>query len=205
MKDEKSNQYDQLLTRVTLIGKAKDPNDESAWAEFTSYYRKFIYNVVRKMGLSHADAEEVVQMTLLKIWNAMPKFEYAPERGRFRSWICRIAGNTAKNYIRARGPIPIPLSSLEWDSEDMRNYSVQPEIEKLAQQEWELYLPELALKKIARNFDKRTIQVFTMLSQGKSVAEVAQKLGLATSSVYVYKQRVLNRLTAEIETLKEEL
>ena len=92
---------DSMLTRVTLIGKAKDQNDDRAWAEFTAYYRKYIYNLVRRIGLNHHDADEVVQITLMKIWNAMPEFQYKPEKGRFRSWICCIAGNAAKNFIRA--------------------------------------------------------------------------------------------------------
>ena len=87
---------DNMLTRVTLIGKAKDQNDDRAWAEFTAYYRKYIYNLVRRIGLNHHDADEVVQITLVKIWNAIPEFQYKPEKGRFRSWICCIAGNAAK-------------------------------------------------------------------------------------------------------------
>ena len=70
---------DSMLTRVTLIGKAKDQNDDRAWAEFTAYYRKYIYNLVRRIGLNHHDADEVVQITLVKIWNAMPEFQYKPE------------------------------------------------------------------------------------------------------------------------------
>ncbi len=196
---------DQMLTRLSLIGKAKNPSDENAWADFTAYYRKYIYNIVRKMGLAHHDADEVVQITLVKIWNAMPSFEYAPEKGRFRSWICRIAGNTAKNYVRARGPIPVSLSSMEWDSEDMLDYAVRPEVEELAQKEWELYLPELALKNISASFDRRTIQAFTMMSKGIPVSEIAAKLGIAESSVYVYKKRVKEKLVEEIARLQKEL
>lgn len=196
---------DQMLTRLSLIGKAKNPSDDDAWADFNSYYRKYIYNIIRKMGLSHHDADEVVQMTLMKIWNAMPSFEYAPERGRFRSWICRIAGNTAKNYIRARGPVPVSFSSMEWDSEDMLDYSVRPEVEEIAKKEWELYLPELALKNISSSFDKRTLMAFTMLTKGMSVEEIAAKLGLAESSIYVYKKRVKEKLIEEVARLQKEL
>ena len=79
---------DNLYTRVSLIGKAKNQNDNKAWTDFISYYREYIYRVVRRMGLAHHDAEEVVQLTLLKLWNAMPGFEYVPSKGRFRCWIC---------------------------------------------------------------------------------------------------------------------
>lgn len=196
---------DRMFTRVSLIGKARDPNDQDAWAEFTAFYRKYIYNVVRRMGLSHHDADEVVQITLVKVWNAMPTFQYSPARGRFRGWLCSIAGNTAKNFIRARGPVPISLSSDDWDADDVEACSVRPEVEEMAEREWQLYLPELALKNISSNFDRKTLQVFVLFRQGLTAPEIAQKLGLAESSVYVYKQRVKARLTEEIERLRDEV
>lgn len=196
---------DSMVTRVSLIGKAKDQSDDRAWSEFVSYYRKYIYNIVRRMGLAHHDADEVVQLTLLKIWNAIPSFEYAPSKGRFRGWICRIAGNTAKNFIRDKGPVPLSLSSRDWDGDDMQDYSVEPEVEALAREEWERYLPELALKNISEHMDKKTIKVFTLFSRGLSAPEIAKRLELAESSVYVYKQRVIEKMSAEIARLKQDL
>ena len=196
---------DNLYTRVSLIGKAKNQNDNKAWSDFIAYYREYIYRVVRRMGLAHHDAEEVVQLTLLKLWNAMPGFEYVPSRGRFRCWICRIAGNTARNYIRGRGPVPISLSSMDWEMEDLRDYSVQPEVEELAREEWEEYLPKLALKRLSSAFDRKTLQVFRLFSAGVPAPEIARLLGLAESSVYVYKQRVKEKLVQEIARLEREI
>lgn len=200
----KSNN-DSLVTRVSLIGKAKNQSDDHAWSEFVAYYRKYIYNMIRRMGLAHHDADEVVQLTLLKIWNAMPSFEYVPSKGRFRGWICRIAGNTAKNFIRDKGPVPVSLSSGEWDGDDLLDYSVEPEVEALAREEWERYIPELALKNISGKMDKKTIKVFTLFSNGVTASEIAKRLELSESSVYVYKQRVIEKLAAEIARLKQEL
>ncbi len=196
---------DSLHTRLSLIGKAKNQSDDNAWAEFTAYYRKYLYNIIRRMGLSHHDADEVVQLTLLKLWNALPSFEYAPSKGRFRGWLCRIAGNTAKNFIRARGPVPVSLSSVNWDSEDTMDYSVGAEVEELARDEWNRYLPELALKNISRVLDARTIKAFLLSTQDVPVPEIARRLKLAESSVYVYKQRVKEKLAEEITRLEREL
>lgn len=199
------NSNHEWVTRVTLLEKAKDSTDEIAWTEFVRYYRKYIYNVIRHMGLPHHDADEVVQMTLLKVWNAMPSFDYKPEKGHFRGWLCKIAGNCAKNYLRDRGPQEISLSVLDSDSQDSLDFSVKPEIESLAEKEWELYLPELAMKNISSSFDAKTIKVFTMLTKGLAPAEIAETLAIAESSVYVYKQRVKKRLTEEIAKLRREL
>ncbi len=203
--DEPHRIQDKMLTRVSLIGKAKNKGDERAWADFTAYYRKYIYNLIRRMGLNHYDADEVVQMTLVKIWNAMPAFEYTPAKGRFRSWICRIAGNTAKNFIRDNGKYSANLPIRDWEMDDLAEFSVRPEVEALAEEEWQRYLPELALKNISGSFDRKTIQVFLLCRQNVPVPEIAKRLGLAESSVYVYKQRVMARLTEEVERLQNEL
>lgn len=195
---------DRMFTRISLIGKAKDPNDNDAWSDFNAFYRKYIYNFVRRMGLSHHDADEVVQITLLKVWNALPDFTYRPEKGRFRGWLCRIAGNAARNFVRDRKQPGIALPWDELDGETPEFCAVPPEVELLAEREWQRYLPELALKNISGSFDRKTIQAFTLLRQGLTAKEVAVKLGLAEKSVYVYKQRVAARLSAEIARLKKE-
>lgn len=201
----KDGNDDRMFTRISLIGKAKDPYNEAAWSEFTAFYRKYIYNIVRHMGLSHHDADEVVQITLLKVWNALPKFTYSPEKGRFRGWLCRIAGNAARNFIRDQKPIGVSLPpDGGWCGDLPENFMVPPEAEKMAEREWQLYLPELALKNISKTLDRKTIRVFLLLQQGFTGKEVAQKLGLVESSIYVYKQRVAAKLAAEIERLKKE-
>ncbi len=205
MADNDELKSDSMFTRISLIGKLKDQNDNKAWSEFTACYRKYIYNIIRRMGLSHHDADEIVQITLVKVWNAMPKFNYSPKKGRFRSWLCSIASNAAKNFVRDNGPTTVSLSSGDFDYENLKEMTIPPEAEELAEREWQLYLPELALKNISGNFDRKTIQAFVLFSQGVPVSEIAKRLNLAESSIYVYKQRVMNKLLPEIERLKKEL
>ncbi len=212
MKDSHSgSDMDPLRTRISLVGKIRDQQNESAWTEFVVCYRKYLYNFILHMGFSHYDAEEIVQIALIKIWDAMPDFNYQPEKGRFRAWLCTIAGNTAKNFIRSKGGSSnlalsgISLDKIFPDSEsEIAHLSTPPEVEAMAEEEWLRYLPELALKKIESKFDRRTMQAFTLCSKGVPVAEIARKLQLAPSSVYVYKQRVAERLTEEIAKLKKE-
>ena len=71
-------------TRVTLLEKIRDRHDETSWEDFVYYYKQYIYVVVRGMNLNHHDAEEIVQMVLLKVWDKLPEFNYDSEKGRFR-------------------------------------------------------------------------------------------------------------------------
>jgi hypothetical protein len=47
-----------------------------------------------KAGLSDAEAQDVVQDTILTIAKALPEFEYGPARESSKSWLC----NTG-NYL----------------------------------------------------------------------------------------------------------
>ena len=187
--------------------RVKDKSNQDAWSEFAFYYRKYIYNVVRRMGLSHHDAEEVVQTVLIKSWGALPTFDYKPEKGRFRGWLCKVAGNEAKNLLRAQGRRMEPLETLEWDSDEQSGTDavVRPEIEEFAKREWESYLPELAWKTISKDFEPNVLKCFQLFTEGVDAKEIAKRLSLAESSVYVYKKRVQDRLTQEIARLQKEL
>lgn len=194
------------VTRLTLLAKVKDKNDQSAWSDFVFYYRKYIYNIVRRMGLSHHDAEEAVQMVLLKAWDKLPSFDYAPEKGRFRGWLCKVAGNTVKNIIRSKSAPHVSIDAMDGvDGDSPELGATRPEIEEFAEREWERYLPELAWKTVAKTFEPQVMDAFKLFAAGKSADEIAQKLGISESSVYVYKKRVQDKLSAEIARLKKEL
>ena len=191
------HQTDPFLTRASLVGRIRDQQNESAWTEFVSCYRKYLYNFVVRMGFHHHDADEIVQIVLLKVWDAMPAFEYHPEKGRFRAWLCTIAGNAARNFARDRsgGQQDFSLSGINWDNVlpegiSSSRFSIPPEVETMAEEEWQKYLPELALKRVEGHFSRRTIQAFSLFCKGLSVPEIADRLNLSPSSVYVYKQRV---------------
>ena len=87
-------------TRVTLLQKLKDSHDDVAWADFAYYYRNYIYNIARRVGLGHDDSNEIVQLVLLKSWNKLGEFNYDSGKGRFRGWLCRVTGNVIRNYFR---------------------------------------------------------------------------------------------------------
>jgi RNA polymerase sigma factor (sigma-70 family) len=196
------------LRDAPLLRRVKDKDNQDAWADFAFYYRKYIYNLVRRMGLSHHDADEVVQSVLIKSWNALPNFEYKPEKGRFRGWLCKVAGNEAKNLLRARGRAAEPLECLDWDADEHsapENAVVRPEIEEFAEREWESYLPELAWKSVSKDFEPKVLKCFSLFAEGVDAKEIARKLGIADSSVYVYKKRVQDRLAQEVARLKKEL
>lgn len=193
-------------TRLTLLEKIRDKHDDVAWADFTFYYRKYIYNITRRMGLNHHDAEEVVQTVIIKSWDKLPEFQYDSTKGRFRGWLCRVTGNAVKTYYRDHKKRFVEYDALESEHATSHYETfTESEIDQLADQEWEEYIPELAWKNIEKHFDSNVRQVFYLIKEKRSVSEIAQQLGIADSSVYVYKKRIQDKLHPEMTRLRNEL
>ena len=58
-----------------------------AWKDFFDTYRKLIYGVAIKAGLNDAEAQEVVQETIIAVAKQMEGFKYDLKIGSFKSWL----------------------------------------------------------------------------------------------------------------------
>ena len=194
------------LTRETLIRRVRRQRDQQAWGEFVKYYQGYVYGIARRMGLNHHDAEEVVQTVMLKCWQKLPEFEYDPRKGRFRGWLCTVAGNEVKMLLRRRSH---GLDRLTPDQHaEVEGYLRQVDAnptEQLIEREWVTYITTLAWQRIQGEVGAKEQQAFELLSKGQPAEAVAQALALTVSSVYVYKKRVQDRLREEIVQLNNEL
>jgi RNA polymerase sigma-70 factor (ECF subfamily) len=72
--------------------------DEQAFRELTDPYRRELLAHCYRMLGSLADAEDMLQETLLAAWRGLPRFQ---GRSSLRSWLYRIATNTCLNAMRS--------------------------------------------------------------------------------------------------------
>ena len=68
-------------TRVTLLAKLKKEGNDEAWLEFEDIYRGFILSLILRMGINRADAEDISQAVLTKVWQKIEGFEYNQNKG----------------------------------------------------------------------------------------------------------------------------
>jgi len=91
-----------LQTRWSLIGRLKDMDDQQSWQAFFDAYWKLIYSVALKAGLSDAEAQEVVQETVISVAKKMPEFKADPAVGSFKSWLLTLTRWRITDQMRKR-------------------------------------------------------------------------------------------------------
>ena len=87
---------------VRLLKRVRDRSDAGAWQAFVDEYEPVLRAFVRRLGVDVADVPDVVQEILAQLVPALARFEFDPSRGRFVTWLWRIASNAAKNWNRKR-------------------------------------------------------------------------------------------------------
>ncbi|KGL63992.1 RNA polymerase sigma factor [Polaribacter sp. Hel1_85] len=72
---------------------------EKAFRELISLYKERLYWHVRKIVISHDDADDVLQNTFIKVFKNIDKFN---QESKLFSWIYRIATNESITFINKR-------------------------------------------------------------------------------------------------------
>src|SRR5213593_3938806 len=79
---------DELIpTRHSLLRQIKNWADQASWEEFFKIYWKLIHGVAVKAGLTDAEAQDVVQETIMNAAKNIEGFEIGSERGSFKAWL----------------------------------------------------------------------------------------------------------------------
>lgn len=79
-----------------------DSTRESAFKELVATYQERLYWHVRRIVLVHADADDVLQNTFIKIYRNIDKFN---EQSKLYSWMYRIATNEALSFLKTEARI----------------------------------------------------------------------------------------------------
>src|SRR6476659_3954586 len=93
-----------LATRRSLVDRLGNWEDQSRWQEFFEIYWKLIYSVARKSGLNDAEAQDVVQETIITVAKKIAKLRYDPAIGSFKGWLLNITRWRIADQFRKRVP-----------------------------------------------------------------------------------------------------
>src|SRR5262249_9061412 len=79
-----------IPTRVSLLQRLRNMEDQRSWDEFYEIYHDLIFSVARRAGLNEVEAGEVVQDTLISVARKMPDFTYDPSKDSFKGWLLTV-------------------------------------------------------------------------------------------------------------------
>jgi RNA polymerase sigma-70 factor (ECF subfamily) len=89
-----------LIAENTLIAQLKDPlTQEQAFRTLMSQYKERLYWHIRKIVISHDDADDVLQNTFIKVYRNINNFK---AESKLYSWMYRIATNESITFINKR-------------------------------------------------------------------------------------------------------
>ena len=190
-------------TRPSLLVRIRDPQDERAWAEFLEIYEPLVYRLARRKGFQHADAVELTQEVFLAVASAIDRWDPDPARGKFRSWLFRIARNLMINLLAKQQRHPRATG----DTDVKRLLDRQPapagEDSALFDREYRRQTFHWAAEQVRGEFRDATWRAFWLTSvEGEPTKEVARLLGMTPGAVYIARSRVMARLRQTIEQLE---
>lgn len=192
-------------TRASLIVRLADAQNDEAWHDFVRLYEPVVYRLARRRGFQHADAEELVQEVMLAVARAAEGWVPDPERGRFRTWLHRIARNLMVNFLTRR-------KHQVWgtgksDVQQMLEVESDPQsaVTQLFEVEYRRETFRWAASQVEREVKGTTWQAFWLSTiDDLPAAEVASRLKISVGSVYIARSRVMARLRRLVDKTRDE-
>ena len=206
-----NNSSASIATRESLLLRLKDWGDQDSWRTFFDTYWKLIYAVALKSGLSEAEAQDVVQETVLSVAKKIPDFRYDRRSGSFKGWLLQLTRWRILGQLRKRGKLVNALDSFPETAGETDFITRMPDpdgnrVERIWEEEWQKHIMEAAIEKVKLRCNAREYQIFDLYVLNKlPVRKVAETLGVSVTHVYVAKHRVGSLLKQEIKNVQQRM
>lgn len=201
---------DELLpTRHSLLTRLKNWDDNEGWKRFFDTYWRLIYATAIKTGLSDAEAQDVVQETVLCVAKKMNDFKYDPALGSFKGWLLTLTKWRIADQFRQRRR----QGSAGGEESDVltRNAIVESipdeqgiRLELVWESEWQNNLLAAATERVKRKVGARQYQLFDLyVVKQWPVQDVVKTLKVSEDQVYQAKSRIAPLIRKEVKMLEE--
>ncbi len=197
-----------IPTRQTLLSRLKDWTDEDSWREFFEIYWKLIYLTAKRSGLSDAEAEDVVQDTVIGVCKSIKQFDYDPQVGSFKSWLTqRIRWRIADQLRKRRADLSLDESRSTGTQLESRMETVPDpttrDVGQIEDEEWEQNLVDAAIERVKRRVNPKDYQLFDLyVLKEWPAAKVSAALRVTRPRIYYVKHIISRLITNELKQLK---
>jgi RNA polymerase sigma factor (sigma-70 family) len=194
-----------LPTRKSLLTRLKNWDDQDGWREFFDTYWKLIYSVGRKAGFTDAEAQDLVQETMMSLAKKMRGFKYDPAIGSFKTWLLLNVRSRIADHLRKRNAASRP-QCVDGDKTKLLDAAVDPSVrdfDGIWEEEWQRNLLEVALQNVKGEVSARQFQIFELhVLQELPLGMLTSRLGVNIGQVYLAKHRVSQLLKKEVKRLE---
>ena len=197
-----------LATRRSLVERLADWGDQRRWQEFFDTYWKLIHSAARKSGLTDAEAQEVVQETVITVAKNIGKLKYDPAIGSFKGWLLQITRWRIADQFRKREPGNAKRSR---STDDRLTATIERvpdsqivDLDEVWESSWKENLFEAAVARVKKKIEPKQFQIFDCYVRKEWPAQkVAERLGVNVGQVYLARHRVGALLKKEIKALEK--
>ncbi|MGQ8870781.1 RNA polymerase sigma factor [Paenibacillus sp. TSA_86.1] len=180
-----------LVPEEELIQRIID-GDKQLFSVLVDRYKNKVYGIMRGMGASHPDAQDLAQDTFIRIYRYLPTRRAGSS---FSAWVYSIAVNIMRDHMRKRKPVMTADQKIDSVSEEtpekrLLHKEMQREIHRQLEQLPETYrlvlllkyTNELSYEEIATITDMSDAQVRNALYRGKKMLrkQMERKGGLSS-------------------------
>jgi RNA polymerase sigma-70 factor (ECF subfamily) len=187
-----------LFTTVSstiLVQGLHEPNNESAWRQFSTRYEPMLLAFACRAGLRDEDAQDVVQETLVAFLEDFRQGKFDRDKGRLRSWLQGIAFNRIKRARRRLARREVQVVDPSGATGFMNRVPDDHELTDIFDAEWRRAVMAECLQEARRLVDAGTFKAFELYAlKGWPAEKVAEHLGMSRNAVYISKTRVLSHL-----------
>jgi RNA polymerase sigma factor (sigma-70 family) len=205
-------QRDEFIpTRKSLLTRLKNWDDQEGWREFFETYWRLIYSVAHKSGFTDAEAQDIVQDTVLAVAKKMKNFKYDPAIGSFKAWLLLNTRSRIAERLR-RKRLPIAEKSPQKDA-TARTATVEripdssgQSLEETWEAEWKKSLLDQALASVKKQVSPKQFQIFDLyVLQETPIETITRALGVSAGQVYLAKHRISQLLKEETKKVERRL
>jgi len=193
-----------LPTRQSLLERLKQWDDQESWRDFFDTYSGLLYATARKAGLEDAEAQDVVQDTVILVARKMGEFRYDPEVDSFKGWLLYWTRKRIALAYRKRARTQ-SHSTTDLDEQLLEEVADPAglDLEAVWEEGWARAIWEAAVARVKDRVAPKQFQMFHLyVIKEQPAPDVARALGVAVAQVYLAKHRISTLLKKEVDQLK---
>lgn len=203
-----ANDDELIPTRLSLLKRLKDWEDQESWRVFFNTYWRLIYGVAIKAGLSDAEAQEVVQETVIVVAKKMEDFTYDPAVDSFKGWLLYLTRKRIAMQYRRRHKESQRTQPLHSEEDIFLAIQEIPDpagvdLGKIWEEEWQKSILDAAIARVKDQVSPKQFQMFSAyVLKHRPVKEVAETLSVTVAQVYLAKHRITALVQKEVQQLQ---